>query len=98
MSHRYIITLPDDTIKPVLTAIAEARHSLQIKMFIFSEPSLRDAVIAAYNRGVNVKVMLNPSRTNGAELNQDTRKKLEEAGIEVRDTNPAFKVSHEKSM
>ena len=98
MAHRYIITLPDDTIKPFLTAIAEARHSLQIKMFIFSEPLLIDAVIAAHNRGVNVKVMLNPSRTNGAELNQDTRKKLEEAGIEVRDTNPAFKISHEKSM
>jgi cardiolipin synthase len=98
MSHRYLITLPDDTIKPILTAIAEARHSLQIKMFIFSEPVLLDTVIAAHSRGIKVRVMLNPSRNNGAELNHDTRKSLEEAGIDVRDTNPAFKVSHEKSL
>ena len=50
-------------------------------MFIFSEPLLIGAVIAAHNRGVKVKVMLNPSRSNGAELNQDTRKKLEELGL-----------------
>jgi cardiolipin synthase A/B len=98
MSHRALLVLPDDTIKPLLEAIAEAQQSLRIKMFIFSEPLLMDAVIAASHRGVQVKVMLNPSRSNGAELNLDTRKKLEQAGIEVKDTSPAFKVSHEKSI
>jgi cardiolipin synthase A/B len=98
MSHRALLVLPDDTIKPLLEAIAEAQQSLRIKMFIFSEPLLMDAVIAASHRGVEVKVMLNPSRSNGAELNLETRKKLEQAGIEVKDTSPAFKVSHEKSI
>jgi phosphatidylserine/phosphatidylglycerophosphate/cardiolipin synthase-like enzyme len=42
--------------------------------------------------------MLNPFRSNGEELNEATRTKLEQEGIEVKDTNPAFKVSHEKSM
>ena len=98
MSHRSLIVLSDDTIMPLLAAIADARQSLRIKMFIFSEPLLIDAVIAAFDRGVRVKVMINPSRSNGAELNQDTHKRLKLAGVEVRDTNPAFKVSHEKSM
>jgi len=98
MSHRTLIILPDDTIKPILSAITEARETLRIKMFIFTEPLLINAVIAAFERGVQVRVMLNPSRGNGAELNLDTRKLLEQAGIEVRDTYPAFKVTHEKSM
>jgi phosphatidylserine/phosphatidylglycerophosphate/cardiolipin synthase-like enzyme len=42
--------------------------------------------------------MLNPSRRSGEEENEDTRNKLEEAGIEVRDSNPEFTITHEKSM
>lgn len=98
MSHRSLIVLPNDTIQPVLDAINNARQSLHIKMFIFSEPRLIDSVMDASRRGVKVKVMLNPSRSNGDELNETTRKKLEQADIEVKDTHPSFKVSHEKSM
>lgn len=98
MSQRSLIVLPDDTVIPILDAIAGARHSLRIKMFIFSEPKLMDEVIAAHQRGVQVRVMLNPARRNGDELNRAARQRLEDAGVEVKDTNPDFKVSHEKSM
>jgi cardiolipin synthase len=98
MSHRSLFVLPDDTIQPLLTAMAQAQHSVRIKMFIFSEPLLVNAVIDASKRGVHVRVMLNPARGNGAELNQETFHELEQAGVEVRDANPVFKVSHEKSM
>jgi phosphatidylserine/phosphatidylglycerophosphate/cardiolipin synthase-like enzyme len=67
-------------------------------MFLFSDPPLIDAVIAAKKRGVKVKVMLNPARKSGEEENEQTRIKLEEAGIEVRDSNPEFTITHEKSM
>jgi phosphatidylserine/phosphatidylglycerophosphate/cardiolipin synthase-like enzyme len=67
-------------------------------MFIFTDPSLLDAVIAAHRRGVNVRIMLNPRRRNGVSENDETRTKLEAAGIEVRDSNPAFDLTHEKSM
>jgi cardiolipin synthase A/B len=98
MSHRSIIIFPDDSISPIVNAIAEAKKTLRIKMFIFNEPLLLNSVIAAKLRGVHVKVMLNPSRTNGNSLNEETRSALEDAGIEVKDTSPAFKVTHEKSM
>jgi cardiolipin synthase A/B len=67
-------------------------------MFIFTDPSLLDAVIAAHRRGVNVRIMLNPKRRSGVSENDESRSKLEAAGIEVRDSNPAFDVTHEKSM
>ena len=98
MSHRSVIILPEDSIRPFLTAIANARHSLLIKMFIFSDHRLLAGLIEAGKRGVEVKVMLNPSRSNGDVLNDTTRLRLQQEGIEVRDTSPTFKVTHEKSM
>jgi cardiolipin synthase A/B len=95
---RSLIVLPDDSVQPILDAIDGATKSLRIKMFIFTDPSLLDAVIAAHRRGVNVRIMLNPKRRSGVSENDESRNKLEAAGIEVRDSNPAFDVTHEKSM
>jgi cardiolipin synthase A/B len=95
---RTLIVLPDDSVQPILDAIDGAKKSLRIKMFIFTDPSLLDAVIAAHRRGVNVRIMLNPKRRNGVSENDESRSKLEAAGIEVRDSNPAFDLTHEKSM
>ncbi len=98
MSHRSLIVLPDDTGKPILDVINAARKSLRIKMFIFSDPDLLAAVIAAKGRGAKVHVMLNPARRSGEEENGETRKALEKAGVEVKDSNPDFGITHEKSM
>jgi len=95
---RSIIVLPDDTAKPILDAIAQAKKSIRVKMFIFSDPSLLEAVIAAQHRGVDVRIMLNPERRDGEKENADTRKKLTEGGVHVLDSNPDFDVTHEKSM
>jgi cardiolipin synthase len=98
MSHRSIIVLPDDTGKPIIDAINAAKKSVRIKMFIFSDPDLIKAVIAAKNRGLKIQVMLNPARRSGEEENAETRETLEKAGIEVKDSNPEFGITHEKSL
>jgi phosphatidylserine/phosphatidylglycerophosphate/cardiolipin synthase-like enzyme len=98
MPSRSLIVLPDDAATPILEAIGKAKKSLRIKMFVFSDPALIDAVIAAQHRGVKVRVMLNPARRSGEEDNEDTRKKLSRAHVEVIDSNPAVDLTHEKSM
>lgn len=98
MYHRSIIILPDDSIRSIIDAIDTSSVSLRIKMFIFSDPILIKAVISANDRGVKVKVMLNPARRDGEEENENTHKILEEAGIEVKNSNPNFGLTHEKSM
>ncbi|MEO5891497.1 MAG: phospholipase D-like domain-containing protein [Ferruginibacter sp.] len=98
MSHRSIIVFPDDTAQSITDAIDSAQSSLRIKMFLFSAPVIIDAVIRAENRGVKVRVMLNPARRNGEEENEATRKILERTAIEVKDSNPKFGLTHEKSM
>src|SRR5262249_53274681 len=95
---RSLIVLPDDTARPVVEAIDGARRSLRIKMFVFSAPTLLQAVIDARHRGVNTRVLLNPYRRSGEHENIATRPALERAGVVVKDANPAFDVTHEKSM
>jgi cardiolipin synthase len=97
MPHTLIV-LPDDTSEPFLAALAAAHKSVRIKMFLFSDPALLAAVIAARKRGVHVRVMLNPARRSGEEENAATRRALEKAGVDVADSNPAFDLTHEKSM
>jgi phosphatidylserine/phosphatidylglycerophosphate/cardiolipin synthase-like enzyme len=98
MAARSLIVLPDDTPKEIVTAIAGARRSLRIKMFVFSDPTLLAEVIKAKQRGVAVSVMLNPARRSGEEDNLSTRQTLIDAGVAVADSNPKFGLTHEKSM
>jgi phosphatidylserine/phosphatidylglycerophosphate/cardiolipin synthase-like enzyme len=95
---RTLIVLPDDSSRPILKAIDGAKRSIRIKMFVFSDPTLLKATIAAKHRGVKVRVMLNAERRSGERDNEATRKALLRAGIDVKDSNPAFDLTHEKSM
>jgi cardiolipin synthase len=95
---RFLVVMPDDSSRPILDAINHATGSLRVKMFTFSDPHLLHAVIAAHRRGVKVRIMLNPARRSGETENEASRKMLTEAGVEVIDSNPAFDLTHEKSM
>ena len=95
---RSLIVLPDDSSKPILDAIAAAKKSLRIKMFLFSDPDLLAAVGAARARGLKVQVMLNPACRSGEAENEGSRKQLLKAKVDVEDSNPAFDLTHEKSM
>ncbi|AXC11784.1 Cardiolipin synthetase [Acidisarcina polymorpha] len=95
---RSVIVLPDDSARPIVAAIDAALKSLRIKMFVFSDPTLLDAVVRAHQRGVNVRIMLNPARRSGKQENEAAHKVLTAAGIEVVDSSPQFDVTHEKSM
>lgn len=97
MAHSLIV-LPDESRKPIVSAIAAASKTIRIKMFVFSDARLLRAVIAARTRGVNVRVLLNPARRNGEHDNDQSRKALAGAGVHVRDANPTFEVTHEKSL
>lgn len=95
---RFLIVMPDDSSQPILDAINHASKSLRIKMFTFFDPHALHATIAAHRRGVKVRIMLNPARRSGEAENEASRKMLTDAGVEVIDSNPAFDLTHEKSM
>src|SRR5258707_1077262 len=95
---RSLLVLPDDSAKPILDAIRTATKSISVKMFVFPDPALLEAVGAARRGGGKVGVRQTPPRRSGEEDNEDTRQKLTRAGIDVVDGNPAFELTHEKSM
>jgi cardiolipin synthase A/B len=93
-----LIVLPDDTAQPLIDALAGATESVNIRMFLFTDPDMVAVVKAAEQRGVKVRVMLNPQRRDGSAENEETRKALADSGVEVRDSSPAFALTHQKSM
>src|SRR4029077_17145066 len=95
---RSLIVLPDDSARPILTAIEGASRTLRVKMFVFSDPGLLHAVLAARRRGATDRAMLHPARRSGVHDNDATRVALERVDIDVKDANPAFDLTHEKSM
>src|SRR5580692_3886991 len=95
---RKLIVMPDDTIEPILTAIGAAAKSLRIKMFSVSDRRVLSALVKAHRRKVKIRALLNPARHSGEIQNVGARTVLRDAGIDVLDTNPAFTVTHEKSM
>ncbi len=95
---RSLLVFPDAGAAPLLAGIAAAQKTVRLKMFVFDEPQLLDAVIAAKKRGIDVRIMLNPARRSGETENEESRRKLAEAGVSVLDSNPAFDLTHEKSL
>ncbi len=95
---RTLIVQPEDAVLPVLGLITMATRALDVKQFTLDEPRLVQALIDAHRRGVAVRVMLNPHRSSGDRANDATFAMLEQAGVPVQWSNPAFAVTHEKSL
>lgn len=93
-----LIVEPDDGLAPVHEFIETAQSSLLIKQFTFTEESLIQAVIGRVSAGVDVRVMLNPKRSSGDRVNDETYERFAAAGISVKWSSPRFYVTHEKSI
>src|SRR5262245_20722801 len=97
-AQRTLIVEPDDTVLPVLDLVGSAARSVALKQFTLDEPRIVQALLEAHRRGVGVRVMLNPHRSSGDRANDESLRALEAAGVPIQWTNPAFVVTHEKSL
>jgi len=93
-----VLVQPDDSVVPVLDLIESARDSVFIKQFTFTHAAILEAVIEARRAGRDVRIMLNPHRSSGDRANDEAFATLEAAGVKMQWSNPAFAVTHEKSM
>jgi phosphatidylserine/phosphatidylglycerophosphate/cardiolipin synthase-like enzyme len=96
--HHRLIIQPDDGTQPVVELIDDATKSLRVKQFTLTDSAVMSALIRAHKRRVAVRIMLNPHRSSGDRANDESFKALRRAGLKVEWTNPAFAVTHEKSM
>jgi len=96
-NHRLIVH-PDESTAPVTELIDSAQRSLRVKQFTLTDSHVMSALIKAHHRKLDVRIMLNPHRSSGDRANDESFKALRHAGLKVEWSNPAFAVTHEKSM
>jgi len=80
----YFAPTDDAVTNAILPAINAANSTLDIRVFYFTRTDLRDAVIAAHNRGVTVRVIMDAS---AAENQYSVHGDLRTAGVPVKVEN-----------
>ncbi len=90
--------MPDDGAAAVIELIDQARSELRLKQFKLQSDAIEQALLRAHQRGVKVRVMLNPHTSGGDRWNDDAYTLLQGWGIDVAWTSEAFPVTHEKSI
>jgi len=89
-----LIIGPSGMQKALIDQIDSAQSSLDVMMYQLSVQAFVDAFIAAKNRGVAVRVMLDADQY----VNDSSGTKLKGAGIEVKNAPAEFEHAHAKTM
>lgn len=74
--------------------IDSAQTTLDVQMYLFTVTALADRIIAAHNRGVTVRVLLDPDH----EGNVNVRERLTNAGVPTRNAPNLYTFSHAKYL
>jgi cardiolipin synthase len=70
--------------KTIQRAIENAKRSVHAELFVLTDHKTIDALIAAKNRGVDVKVILNPLKIKENAINEKAAAQLRAAGVDVK--------------
>ncbi len=96
--HQRLLVMPDDGAAAVVALIDQASSELRLKQFKLQSEAIEQALLRAHQRGVRVRVMLNPHTSGGERWNDEAFALLQGWGIAVAWTSESFPVTHEKSM
>jgi len=96
--HQRLLVMPDDGCDAVVELIDQAQVELRLKQFKLQSEAIEQALLRAHQRGVKVRVMLNPHTSGGDRWNDEAYALLQAWGIDVAWTSEAFPVTHEKSI
>lgn len=99
LAYPTLFVEPDDSYNPVLQEINSAKQSIDMAMYLLSDQRIIHALIDAKRRGVRVRVILEKNIYGGSDKPARTQRQLENAGIQIKWSNPAFfSLMHEKSF
>lgn len=94
--------MPDSSSYPIVAAINSATTSVDLEVYMLTDPSVTDALKLAAKRGVRVRVMLEPQTIGETKPYEAKAAELRAAGVEVKETPPEFNtnsnVDHAKFM
>ncbi len=89
---------PDDGRTPILEAINSAKKEIHVEVYLLSDKQIIDALIQKKLEGVDVKVMLEEHPFGGVNVNKESKIALDTGHVPVQWTNPAYDLTHEKSI
>lgn len=98
LSNAMLFTEPDDSRKFVLEGIDNAKQSIEVEVYIFTDKDIFDALLNAKNRGINVRVMLEESPYNSYGTNKNMKDKLSHYGIDTKWSNRVYQYTHSKFL
>src|SRR5258708_20307343 len=89
---------PDDGEQVITNAIRNAQKSVWLEIYILSDRNVIRTLEEAANRGLDVRVMLEPHPVGAGPSPSRTMNTLSAAGIKVKSTDPNFPFTHQKGM
>jgi cardiolipin synthase A/B len=93
-----LFVTPDDGDQPIVDQLRNARKSIRMVMYLLTERDIINELIAAQNRGLNVRVMLEQHPFGGSGNTNTVYNELRNAGVQVNWSNPVFALTHQKSF
>ena len=88
-----LMLMPESGAGPIVALLGAAKSSIDLEIYQLQSPAAIAALIAAKQRGVTVRVMLEP-KTVGYQNYKAVAAQLTAAGITVKATPPQFDSSH----
>ncbi len=95
----HVFVEPNDGDRVITNAIAGAKKSVLVEMYLLTERKVISALEEAAQRGIDVRVMLEMHPYGSGSVSpRETLDRLQAAGVKAQGTNPAFALTHEKGM
>lgn len=88
-----VFAMPESHVGPIVRLLETATQTIDIEIYQIESPAIVAALGAAVQRGVTVRVMLEP-RTVGFANYTAVKAQLAKLGVTVKDTPPAFDSHH----
>lgn len=96
--HIDLVVMPDAGAAWLLDRIAHARTRVLMKMYLLTDTRFIDALQTAQRNGAQVRVMLEPTPFGAIALAKKAFEQVKAAGLDVREANSEFRLTHEKSF
>ena len=89
---------PEDGRAPILRVLNQARESIDVTIYLFTDEEVANALERAAARGVRVRVLMEMEPFGGGKGNAAMARRLRKAGVIVKAANPVFRYTHQKSI
>ncbi len=93
-----LLVFPDDDEQELIDAIGNARQRVYMTMYLLTDARIIDALKAASDNGVDVKVLLEINPLGAGASAKTAFDKLKAGGVAIKTANPTFRLTHQKSF